>query len=75
MRKSIAEQVDLILKANGAKGIGHLDRFQRCRILALGEPRSRTHANKLLRAWIDGFADRAKRQRGEEGGDGIEAVE
>lgn len=58
MRKSIAERVDAILKANGAKGIGHLDRFERCRVLALGNPNSRTHANKLLREWLDQFADR-----------------
>jgi hypothetical protein len=58
MDKCIAQRVDLILKAAGAKGIGHYTRFERCRLLGLGEPSSNTEANKLLKKWLEQFADR-----------------
>jgi len=58
MDKCIAQRIDMILKAAGAKGIGHYSRVERCRLLGLGEPKSNTEANKLLKAWLDQFDDR-----------------
>ncbi len=58
MDKCIAQRVDIILKASGAKGIGHYPRIERCRLLGLGEPHSKKEANRLLRAWLEQFADR-----------------
>ena len=58
MDKCIAQRVDIILKAAGAKGIGHYPRIERCRLLGLGEPHSKKEANRLLKAWLEQFADR-----------------
>jgi len=58
MDKCIAQRVDIILKAAGAKGIGHYPRIERCRMLGLGEPKSNKEANKLLKVWLERFADR-----------------
>lgn len=57
MDKCIAQRVDIILKAAGAKGIGHYPRSERCRLLGLGEPKSNKEANKLLKAWLEQFSD------------------
>ena len=58
MEKCIAQRVDIILKAAGAKGIGHYSRLERCRLLGLGEPKTNVEANKLLKKWLEQFADR-----------------
>lgn len=58
MDKSIAQRVDEILKAAGAKGIGHYPRIERCRLLGLGEAESNQEANRRMKAWLERFADR-----------------
>ena len=58
MDKCIAQRIDLILKAAGAKGIGHYSRIERCKMLGLGEPTTNKKANQLLKTWLEQFADR-----------------